>query len=54
MEIVVDSKKSVSTKASKEIVRFQQEFPIYECDVKNYPIGHPKSESNKKSDSDST
>jgi len=28
MEIVVHSKKSDSTKASKEIVPFQQEFPI--------------------------
>jgi len=27
MEIVVHSKKSVSTKVSKEIVPFQQEFP---------------------------
>jgi len=27
MEIVVHSKKSVSTKASKEIAPFQQEFP---------------------------
>jgi len=28
MEIVVQSKKSVSTKVSKEIVPFLQEFPI--------------------------
>jgi len=42
---------SVSTKLSKEIVLFQQEFPIQECDVKNDQIGH--SESDKKSDSDS-
>jgi len=28
MEIVVHSKKYVSTKVSKEIVPFQQEFPI--------------------------
>jgi len=28
MDIVVHSKKSVSTKASKEIVPFEQEFPI--------------------------
>jgi len=28
MEIVVHSKKSVSTKVPKEIVSFQQEFPI--------------------------
>jgi len=34
---------SVPTKVSKEIVPFQQEFPI-ECDVKNDPIGHPESE----------
>jgi len=26
---------SVSTKVSKEIAPFQQEFPILECDVKN-------------------
>jgi len=44
---------SVSTKVSKEIVPFQQEFPILECDVKNDPIGYPESESDKKSDSDS-
>jgi len=30
MEIVVHSRKSVSTKISKEIAPFQQEFPIYE------------------------
>jgi len=35
---------AVSTKVSKEIVPFQQEFPIQECDVKNYRIGHPKSD----------
>jgi len=28
MEIMVHSKKSVSTKISKEIVTFQQEFPV--------------------------
>jgi len=28
MEIMVQSKKSVSTKVSKEIAPFQQEFPI--------------------------
>jgi len=44
MEIVVHSKKSVSTKVSKEIVPFQQEFPILECDSKNDPIGHPESD----------
>jgi len=43
---------SVSTKVSKQIVKFQQEFPIQECDVKNDPIGHPESDSDKKSDSD--
>jgi len=32
----------VSTKVSKETVPFQQEFPIWECDVKKYPIGHPE------------
>jgi len=38
---------SVSTKVSKEIVPlFQQEFPIYECDVKNDLIGHPESDKN--------
>jgi len=31
---------SVSTKVSKEIVPFQQEFPIQACDLKNDPIGH--------------
>jgi len=46
MEIVVYSKKYVSTKVSKEIVPFQQEFPILECHVKNDPIGHPESEKN--------
>jgi len=44
MEIVVHSNKSVSTKVSKEIVPFQQEFPTEEFDVKSYPIRHPKSE----------
>jgi len=44
---------SVSTNVSKEIVPFQQEFPIQECDVKNDTIGHPESGSDKKSDSDS-
>jgi len=29
---------SASTKASKAIVPFQQEFPTWECDVKNDPI----------------
>jgi len=43
------SKKSVSIKISKEIMQFQQEFSIWECDVKNDPIRHP--ESDKKSDS---
>jgi len=53
MQIVVHSNKYVSTKVSKEIVPLQQEFPIKECDVKNNQIGHPGSESDKKSDSDS-
>jgi len=44
---------SVSTKVSKEIVPFQQDFPIEECDVKNDPVGHPESESDKKSNSNS-
>jgi len=35
---------SVSTKVSKEIVPFQQEFPILEYDVNNNPIGHPESD----------
>jgi len=30
---------SVSIKVSKEILLFQQEFPIFQCDVKNYLIG---------------
>jgi len=34
---------SVSTKVSKEIVPFQLEFPIQECDVKNDPIEKPES-----------
>jgi len=38
---------SVSTNVSKESVPFQQEFPIYECNVKNDPIAHPESESDK-------
>jgi len=41
---VVHSKKSVSTKISKEIVPFQEKFPTYECNVKNNPIGHPESD----------
>jgi len=48
MEIVVHSKKSVSTKVSKEIAPFQQEFPISKCDIKNDPVGHPESESDTK------
>jgi len=44
MEIAMHRKKSVSTKVSKEIVPFQEEFPILECDVKNYLIGHPESD----------
>ena len=44
MEIVVHSKKSVSTKVSKEIVPFQQELPTWECDVKNDPIGQTESD----------
>ena len=44
MEVVVHSKKSVSTKVSNKIVPFQQEFPTYECDLKNDPIGHPESD----------
>jgi len=47
MEIVVHSKKSVSTRVSKETVPFQQEFTISECDVKNDPIRLPESESDK-------
>jgi len=43
---------SVSTKVKKKIVPFQQKFPIQECDAKNDSIGHPESESDKKSDSD--
>ena len=35
---------SVSTKVSKEIAAFQQEFPIWERDVKNDLIGHPESD----------
>jgi len=37
---------SVSTKISKEIDPFQQKFPIWECDVKNDPFGHPESAKN--------
>jgi len=44
MESKVHSKKSVSTKVLKEIVPFQQEFPTWECDVKNNPIGYPESD----------
>jgi len=39
---------SVPTKASKEIVPFQQKFPILERDAKNDSIGHPESELDKK------
>jgi len=53
MEIVVHSKKSISTKVVKEIVPFKQELSIYECDVKNDPTGHQESESDKKSGSGS-
>jgi len=42
---------TVSIKVSKEIVPFQQEFPILECDVKNNWTAIP--ESDKKSDTDS-
>jgi len=41
---------SVSTKVSKEIVPFEQEFPMQECDVK---IQHLESESDTNSKSDS-
>jgi len=34
---------TVSTKVSNEIVPFQQEFPILECDVRNDPTGHRES-----------
>jgi len=44
METVVHSKKSASTKLSKEVVPFQQEFPTQDCDVKIDPIGHPESD----------
>jgi len=52
---VVRSKKSVSTKVSKEIVPLQQEFPIQECDLKkgsNWTSGVRVGQ--KKSDSGST
>jgi len=45
---MVHGKKSVSTKASNEIVPFQQELSIQECDVQNDPIVHPESKSDKK------
>jgi len=48
METMVHSKKSVSTKVSKEYVPIQQDFPIEECDVKIDPIGQPELESDKK------
>jgi len=35
---------SVSTKVSNEVVQFQQEFSIYECDVKFDRIGLPESD----------
>jgi len=38
---------SVSTKVSKEIVPFEQEFAVQECDVKNDPIELLESKSNK-------
>jgi len=34
----------VSTEVLKEIVPFQQECPIWECDVKNDRTGHPESD----------
>jgi len=37
---MVHSKKSVPTKILKEIVPFQQEFPTWECDIKEDPFGH--------------
>jgi len=36
---------------SKEIVPFQQEFPIKESNVKNDPVEHPDSVSDKKTTS---
>jgi len=53
MEIVYQQELSDSTKVSKEIVPFQQEFPIVECDVKNDPTGHPESDEKSDSGSDS-
>jgi len=38
---------SVSTNFLKDIVPFQQEFPMWGCDVKNDPIGHLESASYK-------
>jgi len=38
MEVVVHVKKSVSTKVSKEIAPFQQEFPLLVCDVKTMQL----------------
>jgi len=38
---------SVSTKVSKEIVPFEQEFAVQECDVKNDPTELLESKSNK-------
>jgi len=42
---------SVSTKVSKEIVPFQQEFPIWECDIKMIQLDFRSR--TKKSDSNS-
>ena len=53
MEIVVHSKKSVSTKVSKEIVPCQQEFPILECDAKMIQLDFRNRSRTKKSESDS-
>jgi len=43
---MVHSKKSVSTKVSKEIVPFPPESPIWEYDVKNVSIRHSESHKN--------
>ena len=53
MEIVVHSKKYLfQQKFQKKLYHFNRNSQ-FKSDVKNDPIGHPESESDKKSDSDS-
>ena len=49
MEIVVHSKKSLfQQKFHKKLYHFNRNSQFWKCDVKNGPVGHPESDSNKK------